>query len=111
MAKVSAVEDQAIVVNGSVSGGTVGGLSVIGTTGGNAFTVAGTAQVRTTFYPLGFFEAGQSATGTLNLYGDVEYRGAGLALASGNRSGFVDAASTVGSASDINQKPAWAWRP
>jgi len=105
------IEDQAIVVNGSVSGGTVGGLTIIGTTGGNAFAVSGTAQVRTTFYPLGFFESGQSAGGTLNLYGDVEYRGAGLALASGNRSGFVDAASTVGSAGDINQKPAGVWRP
>jgi hypothetical protein len=105
------IEDQAIVVNGSVSGATVGGLSVIGMSGGNAFSVSGTAQVRTTFYPLGFFEAGQSAAGTLNLYGDVEYRGAGLALASGTRSGFVDATSTVGSASDINQKTAWTWRP
>ena len=67
--------------------------------------------MHTTFYPLGFFEANQSALGTLNLYGDVEYRGAGLALASGNRSGFVDASSTIGSASDINPKTAWAWRP
>jgi len=47
------IEDQAIVANGTVSGGTVGGLSVVGETGGpgtnNAFTVSGSAQVRTTF--------------------------------------------------------------
>ena len=36
------------------------------------------AKVHTTFYPLGYFEPNQSALGTLNLYGDVEYRGAGL---------------------------------
>ena len=73
--------------------------------------MSGAAQAHTTFYPLGFFEGGQSAVGTLNLYGDVEYRGAGLALASGNRSGYVDATSAVGSASDVNQKITWVWRP
>ena len=109
------IEDQAIIANGSVTGGTVGGLSVVGTTGSlwgnNAFTVSGSAQVRTTMYPLGFFDAGQGASGTLNLYGDVEYRGAGLNLSAGNRSGYVDATSTVGSATDINKKTAWTWRP
>jgi hypothetical protein len=104
------IEDQAIVANGAVAGGVVGGLSVIGMKGGNAFTVGGTAQVRTAFYPLGFFEAGQGASGTLNLYGDVEYRGAGLNLGAGNRSGFVDATSTVGTGADINGKVAPVWR-
>ena len=109
------IEDQAIVANGSVGGGTVGGLSVIGETGSpwgnNAFTVSGSAQVRTTFYPLGFFEASQGASGSLNLHGDVEYRGAGLNLSAGNRSGFVDATSTVGSATDVNKKTTLTWRP
>ena len=109
------IEDQAIIANGSVSGGTVGGLSVIGETGSpwgnNAFTVSGSAQVRTTFYPLGFFEASQGASGSLNLHGDVEYRGAGLNLSAGNRSGFVDATSTVGSATDVNTKTTLTWRP
>jgi hypothetical protein len=68
--------------------------------------------VRTSFYPLGFFEANQGASGTLNLYGDVEYRGIGLNLGTGNRTGFVDATSTVGSANDINPPAtAWVWRP
>ncbi|WP_187362940.1 DUF6055 domain-containing protein [Massilia aquatica] len=108
------IEDQAIVANGSVSGGTVGGLSIIGergNNGDNAFTVGGAAQVRTTFYPLGFFERGQAASGSLNLYGDVEYRGEGLNLSAGNRSGFVDAESRVGSALDINTKVRPLWRP
>lgn len=109
------IEDQAIIANGSVTGGTVGGLSIVGMTGSpwgnNSFNVSGSAQVRTSFYPLGFFEANQGASGTLNLYGDVEYRGAGLNLSAGNRSGFVDANSTVGSATDINQKTTLTWRP
>ncbi|GAA5168741.1 Svx/AvrXca family virulence/avirulence protein [Viridibacterium curvum] len=109
------IEDQAIIANGSVSGGTVGGLSIIGMTGSpwgnNSFTVSGAAQVRTTFYPLGFFEANQGASGNLNLYGDVEYRGTGLNLGTGNRSGFVDSTSTVGSGTDINSKTTLVWRP
>ena len=104
------IEDQAIVFNGSVTGGVVGGLSVVGATG-SAFTVSGSAQVRTTFYPLGFFEANQQASGSLNLHGDVEYRGAGLNLSVGNRSGFVDATSTVGAATDINPRTVPVWRP
>jgi hypothetical protein len=109
------IEDQAIVANGSVTGGTVGALSIIGETGSqwgnNAFTVSGSAQVRTTFYPLGFFEASQSASGTVNLHGDVEYRGAGLNLSAGNRSGFVDETSNVGLATDVNKKTTLTWRP
>jgi len=108
------IEDEAIIVNGTVSGGTVGGLSIVGETGSlygnNAFNVSGSATVRTTFYPLGFFEASQGASGTVNLYGDVEYRGANLNRSSGNLSGFVDDASTVGSATDINSKGPWSWR-
>lgn len=109
------IEDQAIIANGSVTGGTVGGLSVVGVTGSpwgnNSFNVSGSAQVRTSFYPLGFFEPNQGASGTLNLYGDVEYRGAGLNLGAGNRTGFVDAGSTVGSATDINPRATLIWRP
>jgi len=105
------IEDQAIVANGTVSSGTVGGLSVLGLFGNNAFVVGGSAQVHTSFYPLGFFEPGQAASGTANIYGDVEYRGVGLNISAGNRSGFVDATSTVGQASDINSKTRPAWRP
>jgi len=108
------IEDQAIVVNGSVTGGTVGGLTVVGESGSlygnNSFSVTG-GTVRTTFYPLGFFEGGQGASGTVNLHGDVEYRGQGLNRSSGNLSGFVDDASTVGSATDVNKKTTLTWRP
>lgn len=110
------IEDQAIVVNGTVSdNAVVGGLSIIGMSGSpwgnNSFNVSGSAQVRTTFYPLGFFEASQGASGTLNLHGDVEYRGVGLNLSSGYRSGFVDATSTVGLSTDVNPKTTPVWRP
>jgi len=109
------IEDQAIVANGSVTGGTVGALTIVGETGSqwgnNAFTVSGSAKVRTTFYPLGFFEGSQGASGTVNLHGDVEYRGAGLNRSSGNLSGFVDDASNVGVATDVNTKGPWTWRP
>jgi hypothetical protein len=105
------IEDQAIVANGTVSGGTVGGLSVLGMQGGNAFVVGGSAQVRTSFYPMGFFEPGQAASGTANIYGDVEYRGVGLNLSAGNRTGLVDAGSTVGQATDVNSKTRPSWRP
>jgi len=105
------IEDQAIIVKGTVSGGTVGGLSIVGTSGANGFNVSDSAQVRTSFYPLGFFEADQGASGTLNLYGDVEYNGKGLKLSAGNRSGLVDSNSTVGSAIDINKKTGGWWRP
>ncbi|MBT2117170.1 avirulence protein [Dyella sp. LX-66] len=108
------IEDEAVVANGTVSGGIVGGLSVIGETGSdwgnNSFSVSGSAQVRTTHYPLGFFESGQGASGSVNLLGDVEYRGVGLNLQSGNRSGFVDADSTVGTSSDINTRAQIQWR-
>ena len=109
------IEDEAIIANGSVAGGTVGGLSIVGEigspAGNNSFAVSGSAQVRTSFYPLGFFEPNQGASGSLNLHGDVEYRGAGLNLAAGDRSGFVDDASTTGSATDINVRTALTWRP
>jgi hypothetical protein len=109
------IEGHAIVVNGSVTGGIVGGLSVVGMSGSpfgnNDFTVSGSARVRTAFYPLGFFESGQGAAGTMNLYGDVEYRGPALTLTAGNHTGFVDANSSVGSATDINQRTRWTWRP
>jgi hypothetical protein len=60
---------------------------------------------------MGFFEPNQSATGTVNIYGDVEMRGDGTSRSSGNLTGFVDATSTLGSATDRNSKGPWTWRP
>jgi hypothetical protein len=100
------IEDQATILRGTVTGGTVGGLTIL-----NDFTVSGSATVRTTFYPMGHFEGGQSATGTVNIYGDVEMRGDGTSRNSGNLTGFIDATSRVGSATDRNSKGPWSWRP
>lgn len=108
------IEDEAVVFKGSVSGGTIGGLSIVGSNSepynANAFAVSGTPTVRTSFYPLGYFEANQGISGTANVYGDVEYRGAGTNRSSGNLSGFIDPSSTTGSATDVNRNGPWSWR-
>lgn len=65
------IEDQATVVRGNVSGGTVGGLTIVGT-GRRDFSVSGSATVRTTFLPLGWF-GGNSVSGSATLVGDAEY--------------------------------------
>lgn len=49
--------------------------------------------------------------GTVNIYGDVEMRGDGTSRNSGNLSGYIDATSKVGSATDRNSKGPWTWRP
>ena len=98
-------------MKGTVSGGTVGALSLIGSNSANAFTIADTAKVQTTFYPVGFFESGQGLSGTASLLGDVEYRGQGLNRASGSYSGFVDDSSASASLNDITTAPPYAWRP
>ncbi len=101
------IEDHAVVVRGTVSGGTVGALTIVGTTN-NAFTMnSGTAM--TIFYPLGFFEAGQGLSGG-TLIGDVEYRGQGLSRASGSCSGFVDSATCLATGRDSTPVPPYAWR-
>jgi hypothetical protein len=105
------VEGHAIVANGTVSGGTVGALTIVGSSGGfgsNAFNVtAGSAT--TTFYPLGFFESGQSLSGG-NLVGDVELRGGGYSVASGTCAGFVDTNTCVNPGTDATPAPPYEWR-
>jgi hypothetical protein len=106
------IQDHAIVASGSVSGGTVGALSLIGSSGGmyNNYSFAmssGTAMA--TFYPLGFFESGQGLSGG-SLIGDVEYRGQGLSRGSGTCSGFVDSATCTGPGTDNTPAPPYAWR-
>ncbi|HKO51053.1 MAG TPA: DUF6055 domain-containing protein [Polyangiaceae bacterium] len=105
------IEDHASVLKGTVSGGTIGALSLIGSNSANAFSVAGTAKVQTTFYPLGFFESGQGLSGSASLLGDVEYRGQGLNRSSGSFSGFVDESSASASMIEITTPPPYAWRP
>lgn len=101
------IEDQATILSGAtVSGGVVGGLSVL-----NRFTVSGTAEVRATFYPPGYFESGQGLSGTAKLLGDVEYRGQGLNKSSGSFSGFVDSGTASMSIDEVTTPPPYAWRP
>jgi hypothetical protein len=101
------IEDHAIVAKGSVQAGTVGAMSIIGS-GSNSFTMS-SGTLKTTFYPLGYFETGQGLSGG-NLVGDVEYRGANFSLASGTCAGFVDDATCVAPGTDATPKPPYAWR-
>ena len=105
------IEDHATVVKGTVSGGTVGALSLIGSNSANSFTVADTAKVQTTFYPVGFFESGQGLSGTAALLGDVEYRGQGMNRSSGSFSGFVDDTTKSATMNEVTTPPPYAWRP
>ncbi|ATB36839.1 avirulence protein [Cystobacter fuscus] len=102
------IEDHAVVLSGNVSGGTVTGLSVLT----NGFGVSGSARVASTFYPLGFYEGQQSASGTAQIFGDVEYRGVGLNKSSGSYSGFVDSSTpSLSNPTDVTIAPPYAWRP
>jgi hypothetical protein len=101
------IEDHAVVLSGTVSGGTVGALSII-----SSFSVAPSAIAQTTFYPLGHFASGQSISGSAWLYGDVEFQGGGVSRSSGACTGFVDGATCdPGSINDVNTPPPYAWRP
>jgi hypothetical protein len=106
------IEDHATVVNGKVSSGRIGAMSIIGTQGpggGNGFDVATSGEIRTTFYPLGYFESGQGLSGSASLVGDVEYRGQGTRRSSGVCSGFVDASTCVNGA-EVTPPPPYSWR-
>jgi hypothetical protein len=100
------IDDHAIVLTGTVSDGTVSGLSIIGN-----FGVSGTAKAQTTFYPLGFFESGQAISGSTALVGDVEYRGQGYNRSSGTCSGFVDSATCLAPGTEVTAAPPFTWRP
>jgi hypothetical protein len=104
------IEDHAYVEGGSkVQGGVVGALSLIGNKGSSgAFTLA-SGTVKTTFYPLGFFESGQGLAGG-SLIGDVEYRGQGLSRTSGTCAGFVDSSTCVAPGTDNTPAPPYKWR-
>ena len=95
------IQDHAQVIGGKVSGGTVGALTLLG----NAFTVSGTSQAMTTFYPLDFFE-GRNLTGG-GLIGDVELR---ADHSTGTCSGFVDATTCVAPGTDATPVPPYTWR-
>jgi hypothetical protein len=107
------IDDHAYVESGStVSDGTVAALSLIGSKAGaynsNSFKMT-SGTVKTTFYPLGFFESGQGLSGA-TLVGDVEYRGANYSRTTGTCSGFVDSATCTSPGTDTTPAPPYAWR-
>jgi len=103
------IEDHATILSGSVSSGTVGGLTIMTSN----LSVSGSARVSVAWpYAPGFFEHPQQASGTAQLLGDIEYRGANLNETSGSYCGFVD--STVSSnctAADVTVPSPYVWRP
>jgi hypothetical protein len=97
------IQDHAQVLGGKVTGGTVGALTILG----SSFTVSGSStQAMTTFYPLDFFE-GRNLTGGA-LIGDVELRSD---RSSGTCSGFVDGSTCTGPGTDNTPAPPYTWRP
>ena len=96
------IEDQAMVLSGTVSGGTVGALTVV-----ERFAVSDSAVVQTTFYPPSVFE-GTAATGSVRLLGDIEYR---ANRTSGSFTGFVDATTSPRSIDEVTMPPPYSWRP
>ncbi|KYF64729.1 DUF6055 domain-containing protein [Sorangium cellulosum] len=108
------VEDHATIVNGTISGGRIGALSLVGQGGAGIqardFDVSGSAVVQTTFYPLGWFGGGQSVSGTARLLGDVEF--VATSKSSNTFYGFVPGDWTgVSSVAEVTVAPPYAWRP
>lgn len=103
------IDDHALILGGTVSGGTVSGLTVM-TSG---LTVSGTATVDVAWpYSPGWFEHPQTASGTVKLLGDIEYRGANMNDSSGSYCGFVD--NTISSNctnADVTTAGPYPWRP
>jgi hypothetical protein len=107
------VEDHATIVNGVISGGRVGALSLVGQRGSGiqarGFNVSGSANVQTTFYPLGWFGDGQSVSGTAKLLGDVEF--VATSKSSNTFYGFVPADwAGVSTVTEVTTAPPYTWR-
>ena len=102
------IDDHATVLSGTVSGGAVSGLSIVKT----GMTVSGgTVSVAWPYAP-GWFETPQSVSGTAQLLGDIEFRGANMTESSGSFCGFVDNTITSNCAGvDVTSPPPYTWRP
>jgi Family of unknown function (DUF6055) len=101
------IDGHAVILGGTVTAGTVTGLSIVGT----GMTVNGGTENVSWPYAPGWFERPQSISGTAQLLGDIEYRGASMTESSGSFCGFVD--NTVGSncaGADVTPAPPYAWR-
>jgi hypothetical protein len=109
VAAAARIEDHALVLGGTVSSGTVGGLTVMS----SGLTVSGSAKVAAAWpYSPGWFEKPQSASGTAQLLGDIEFRGANFSESSGAYCGFVDNTITSNcSGADVTTAAPYTWRP
>ena len=108
------IEDQATIVNGTVSGGTVGALSLVGMEsnwhhGAASFNVSDSATLRSTFYPMGWFGANnKSISGTATYIGDMEVYS--VNKSSNTFYGLVnDDWSGVSSVSEVTITPPYSW--
>jgi hypothetical protein len=99
------IEDQATIARGTVSGGVIGALSIIGTNN-RGFNISGSPTVRTTFLPLGWF-GGTSVSGSATVVGDVEFN---ASVSSGFHYGLVDG-TTRSPVSEVTTPPPYSWRP
>jgi len=101
------IDGHATVVSGTVSAGTVTGLSIVK----SGMTVSGGTENVSWPYAPGWFETPQSVSGTAQLLGDIEFRGANMTEASGSYCGFVD--NTISSnctGADVTVAPPYTWR-
>ncbi|HXU65490.1 MAG TPA: sugar-binding protein, partial [Polyangia bacterium] len=101
------IDGHAVIVGGTVSSGTVTGLSIVG----SGMTVSGGTENVSWPYAPGWFERPQSISGTAQLLGDIEYRGANQTETSGSYCGFVD--NTISSnctGADATVAPPYTWR-
>jgi len=108
------IEDQATIISGNVSGGTVGALTTLGVRGNPhhgaaSFNVNDNATLLSTFYPMGWFANNASVGGSAVYIGDLE-------VYSANKTqntfyGLVDDNTTgVSNAADITVAPPYQWR-
>ena len=108
------IEDQATIISGTVSGGTVGALSVVGVQshpghGAASFNVRGSAVLQSTFYPLGWFANNASISGTARYLGDLEVWS--NSKTSGNFWGLVDDGwAGVDTMTEVTAAPPYTWR-
>lgn len=108
------IEDQATIVSGTISGGTVGALSLVGVQSHQnhqaaSFNVQGSAKLLATFYPMGWFGSNQTLSGTATYLGDLEVYS--QSKTSNTFFGLVDDNwSGVASAPEVTTPPPYAWR-
>src|SRR5262249_7523293 len=103
------IEDHAVIAGASVMSGTVGGLTIA--TGG--LTVSGTAQLRVAWpYAPGWVEEPQTGSGTGQILGDIELRGANTQKTSGSYCGYVEAMTAANcDGADMTVAGPYQWRP